>query len=66
MSDVIMIKLDDAIRITKARLDNCTHPECIADRKRLGYSTCAGGRLAHDVVGALLRHGVAKARRRKR
>jgi hypothetical protein len=46
-------EIKELIDETKRVLDNCTHPECIERRKRHGYSSCAGGHLARDLVKAL-------------
>lgn len=43
-----------AARAVRAMLDDCTHPDCVEDRKRIGYSCCAGGHLARDAVKAIL------------
>lgn len=43
-----------AARRAKDALDDCTHPDCLGDRERTGYSCCAGGHLARSVVKAIL------------
>jgi len=34
-------------------LDDCSHPDCVDDRARTGYASCAGGHLARSVVKAI-------------
>jgi len=46
---------DEIVAIVKAEIDNCDHPQCVADRQRFGYSNCAGGHIAHRVVNAINR-----------
>lgn len=41
------------IEIIKRELDDCDHPECVEERKRRGFSSCAGGHLARRVVAAV-------------
>jgi hypothetical protein len=43
----------EAARRVAAVLDDCTHPECVQDRKERGYSCCAGGYLARKTVNAI-------------
>lgn len=38
----------------KNSLDDCDHPDCAETREREGYSHCAGGHLARQVVRAIL------------
>jgi hypothetical protein len=45
--------LPEIVAIVKAEIDNCDHPQCVADRERFGYSNCAGGHIAHRVVDAI-------------
>jgi hypothetical protein len=42
--------IDRVIVVVKTTLDDCTHPDCIVDRKEKGFSNCAGGHLARKVV----------------
>ena len=41
------------IGIVKNAIDNCDHPECVAERKTKGYSSCAGGHIARAVVAKI-------------
>lgn len=45
--------LQEAAEAARRALDDCTHPDCIEDRRRKGYSSCAGGHLARRVVKAI-------------
>ena len=38
------------IEAVKASIDNCNHPDCIEDRKRTGFSCCAGGHIARKAI----------------
>lgn len=46
----------EVVNIIKRELDDCDHPECETERKRRGFSSCAGGHLARRVVAAVLLH----------
>lgn len=46
---------DQIIEIVKREIDDCDHPECEAERRQHGYSTCAGGHIAKRVVEAISR-----------
>jgi uncharacterized protein YicC (UPF0701 family) len=43
----------EAAEAARRALDDCTHPDCIEDRRRKGYSSCAGGHIARRVVKAI-------------
>lgn len=56
--DAALVAVVRAVREEDAKamrevLDDCTHPSCVEDRRRTGYSSCAGGHLAKRVNAAI-------------
>jgi hypothetical protein len=45
--------LEAAAVAAERALDNCGHPDCVAERERARYSSCAGGHLAREVGQAI-------------
>ena len=54
----------EAARVARETLDNCTHPDCIDERVRHGFSNCPGGSLARAVVAAIVKASATLAPRR--